>query len=98
MKNPKSSHLKAAKRILLYTKGTISHGLHYYCSESFKLRVYLDSDYGGDIDDRKSTTGFVFFLCDTAFTWSSKKQSSVTLSTCEAEYVLYLHVFVMQYG
>ncbi|CAL1396308.1 unnamed protein product [Linum trigynum] len=41
----------------------------------------------GDVDDRKSTTGFVFFLGDTAFTWSSKKQAIVTLSTCEAEYV-----------
>ena len=72
MEKPKSSHLKAAKKILRYIKGIISHGLHYYCSESFKLRAYSDSDYGGDIDDRKSTTGFVFFLCDTAFMWSSK--------------------------
>ncbi|XP_056159718.1 secreted RxLR effector protein 161-like [Syzygium oleosum] len=87
MEKPKSTHLKAAKRILCYIKITIDHDLHYTQSKSFQLRAYSDSDYVGDIDDRKSTTDFVFFLCDTAFTWSSKKQPSVTLSTCEAEYV-----------
>lgn len=39
------------------------------------------------MDDYKSTTRFVFYLGDTAFTWSSKKQLIVTLSTCEAEYI-----------
>ncbi|KAH9648545.1 hypothetical protein KPL70_025633 [Citrus sinensis] len=48
---------------------------------------YSDSDWGGDVDDRKSITGFVFFIGDIAFTWMSKKQPIVTLSTCEAEYV-----------
>lgn len=48
---------------------------------------FCDSDYAGDIDDRKSTTGFVFFLGDSVISWSSKKQSIVTLSTCEAEYI-----------
>lgn len=49
--------------------------------------VYIDTDWGGDQDDRKDTTGFVFFLGNFAFTLSSKKQSIATLSTCEAEYV-----------
>ena len=40
------------------------------------------------LDERKSTTGFVFFIGDTSFTWSSKKQLIVTLSSCEAEYVV----------
>ena len=40
------------------------------------------------MDDRKSTTGFVFYMGDTTFTWTSKKQPIVTLSTCEAEYVV----------
>ncbi|KAF5953447.1 hypothetical protein HYC85_006303 [Camellia sinensis] len=46
-----------------------------------------DSDWVGDVDDCKSTTGFVFYLGDPAFIWSSKKQPIVTLSTCETEYV-----------
>ncbi|TXG66224.1 hypothetical protein EZV62_007499 [Acer yangbiense] len=48
---------------------------------------YSDSDWGRDLDERKRTTGFTFFMGDTAFTWSSKKQAIVTLSSCEAEYV-----------
>ncbi|KAL8143292.1 hypothetical protein V2J09_016324 [Rumex salicifolius] len=56
-------------------------------SDEFKLVGFNDSDWSGDIDDRKSRTGFVFFMANTAFTWLSKKQPIVTLSTCEAKYV-----------
>ncbi|KAG6408832.1 hypothetical protein SASPL_131857 [Salvia splendens] len=51
------------------------------------LPTSSDSDWAGDTDDRKSTSGYVFYMGDTAFTWMSKKQPIVTLSTCEAEYV-----------
>jgi chaperone required for assembly of F1-ATPase len=81
------THLKTAKRILRYVKGTLDFGLLYSPSKEFKLFGYSDSDWVGDIDDRKSTTGFVFYMGDTTFTWTSKKQPIVTLSTCEAEYV-----------
>lgn len=87
MESPTINHMKAAKRILRYIKGTIDFGLFYSPSNHFKLVGYSDSDWGGDVDDRKSTSGFVFYMGDTAFTWSSKKQPIVTLSTCEAEYV-----------
>ena len=87
METPTTTHLKAARRILRYVKGTIDYGLFYSVSNSFKLVGYSDSDWGGDLDDRKSTSGFVFYMGDVAFTWSSKKQPIVTLSTCEAEYV-----------
>ncbi|KAK3002263.1 hypothetical protein RJ639_020394 [Escallonia herrerae] len=55
--------------------------------DEFKLMGYCDSDYAGDTGNRKSTTGFVFFLETNAISWWSKKQPIVTLSTCEAEYV-----------
>ncbi|KAG6516111.1 hypothetical protein ZIOFF_026559 [Zingiber officinale] len=84
MEDPTTTHLKAAKRILRYIKGTIDFGLLYSTSNHFKLEGYSDSDWGGDIDDRKSTIGFAFFMGDTAFTWMSKKQPIATLSTCEA--------------
>ncbi|KAJ4719087.1 Retrovirus-related Pol polyprotein from transposon TNT 1-94 [Melia azedarach] len=87
METPTTTHFKAAKRILRYLKGTTNFGLFYSCSDNFELVGYSDSDWAGDTDDRKSTTGFVFFMGDTAFTWMSKKQPIVTLSTCEAEYV-----------
>ena len=68
-------------------KGTIDFGLLYSSSKEYKLVGYNDNDWGGDMDDTKSTTGFVFFIGDIAFTWISKKQPIVTLSTYEAEYV-----------
>ncbi|XP_022883367.1 uncharacterized protein LOC111400170 [Olea europaea var. sylvestris] len=87
MEAPTTTHLKAAKKILHYIKGTLDFELHYYASNVFRLRGFSDSDWGGDIDDRKSTSGFVFYMGNTAFTWSSKKQPAVTLSACEVEYV-----------
>ncbi|KAL2251280.1 UNVERIFIED_CONTAM: Retrovirus-related Pol polyprotein from transposon RE1 [Sesamum indicum] len=87
MEAPTSSHLKVAKRILRYIKGTINHGIFYGNSQDFKLVGYCDSDWAGDVDSRKSTIRFVFFMGNSAFTWNSKKQLIVTLSTCEAEYV-----------
>jgi hypothetical protein len=61
--------------------------MFYTSSTNFNLVGYSDSDWGRDLDERKSTTRFVFFMGNTSFTWSSKKQSIVTLSSCEAEYV-----------
>ena len=49
--------------------------------------AYTDSDYAGDVDDRKSTSGYVFLLSEGAVAWSSKKQPVVTLSTTEAKFV-----------
>lgn len=51
------------------------------------MLAYTDSDYARDLDDRRSTSGYVFMLNGGAVTWSSKKQPMVTLSTTEAEYV-----------
>lgn len=49
---------------------------------------YSDSDWCGDVDDRKHTSGYVFFMGNTAFTWHSKKKPIVSLSTCEADYMV----------
>ena len=87
MERPKESHWVAAKRILRYIKGTMDLGLFYSYGNEANLYGYSDSDWGGDQDERKSTTGYVFYLGPTAFTWASKKQSIVALSSCEAEYV-----------
>jgi len=87
MERPIESHWQAAKRILRYVKGTLNFGLYYTYGETFELKGYSDSDWGRDPVEKKSTTGYVFFGSSTAFSWSSKKQSIVALSSCEAEYV-----------
>ena len=65
----------------------MSLGLIYSRTDDYRLVGYSDSDWCGNVDDRKSTSGYVFFMGSTAFSWLSKKQPIVTLSTCEAEYV-----------
>ncbi|XP_074366216.1 secreted RxLR effector protein 161-like [Apium graveolens] len=87
MEKPKQDHFMAAKRILRYIKGTLDQGLFYMHSQNSKLVGYSDSDYGGDLDDGKSTSGYVFHIGSAIFSWSSKKQPTVALSTCEAEYI-----------
>jgi hypothetical protein len=52
-----------------------------------QLRGYSDSDHAGDVDDRKSTTGAVFYLGPNLITWLSQKQKVVAISSCEAEYI-----------
>jgi len=61
MEAPTSTHLKVTRRILRYLKGTIDIGLFYSSSNDFNLMGFCDSDYAGDIDERKSTTNSVFF-------------------------------------
>ena len=87
MEYPREDHFQAAKRILRYVKGTINQGLFYTQTEDPRLVGYSDSDYGGDLDTRKSTSGYLFHIGSAAFSWSSKKQQTIALSTCEAEYI-----------
>ena len=87
METPKTSHLQVAKRILRYIKETTDYGQIYSSSNTMELVGFSDSDWAECCDDYKSTTRFVFYLGKTVFTWSSKKQSIVALSTCEAEYI-----------
>ena len=68
MKAPKESHWLAAKRILRYVKRTMEFGLFYPYDDEAMLYGYSDSDWGGDQDERKSTTGYIFYLGMTAFT------------------------------
>lgn len=77
----------AVKRILRYLKGTKNLGLLYVKQESTELTGYSDADWGGDNDDHRSTSGFLFQIGCAAITWRSKKQTCVALSTSEAEYM-----------
>ena len=83
---PTQSHWSAVKRILRYLKGTMNLGLLYKPDDT-TLVGYSDADWAGDTNDRKSTSGYVFMLSGAAISWRSKKQTSVALSTAEAEYM-----------
>ena len=86
MVNPTSDHWIAAKRVLRYLKGTIDFGLVYVKGvKNLNVIGYSDSDFTGDVEDRKSTSGQVFFLGGLSITWNSLKQKVVALSSCEAE-------------
>ena len=87
MHNPSRIHYAVAKRVLRYLKGTKNHGLKYVHNEDNRLIGYTESDWGGSLDDGKSTSGYVFFLGTNAISWSSKKQKTTALSSTEAEYV-----------
>ena len=60
--NPRENHLMAVKRIMRYLKGTNDFGLYYKRKDKFELNAYTDADWGGNIDDRKSTSGGALFL------------------------------------
>jgi len=82
---PTTDHLLATKRVLRYLMETSGMALVYGSVD--KLIGYTDSDFAGDLNDRKSTSGYVFTLAGAAVSWKSKKQSLVSLSSTEAEYI-----------
>ncbi|GJT10724.1 hypothetical protein Tco_0857766 [Tanacetum coccineum] len=84
---PKTSHLEAIKRIFRYIKGTTDLGLWYLKGTGIETIVYADSDHAGDYVDRKSTSGIYTFVECYLTSWFSKKQTALTISTTEAEYV-----------
>ncbi|OIT29309.1 putative mitochondrial protein, partial [Nicotiana attenuata] len=67
------SHWTAVKHILRYIKATPSHGLFFAKGTSTLLHGYTDSDWGGDVNDRKSTTRFAIFLGSNLISWASRK-------------------------
>ena len=62
MAKPMEIHLQAAKRALRYLKGTVNYEIHYKKGGDGELLAFTDSDYAGDMEDRKSTSGYVFLM------------------------------------
>jgi hypothetical protein len=99
MTTPRQTHWIAAKRILRYIKGTLDNGIWYTrtgtgtgkgtgtdIGTGTSLTGYTDADWAGSLEDRKSTTGYVFHLGSGAVSWCSKKQHTIALSSTESEY------------
>ena len=85
METPQVEHWMEVKRILRYLQGTKSFGICFKPCDKVDFCGYSDADWAGDHADRKSTSGYAFMLMGAPVSWCSKKQSSVSLSTSEAE-------------
>ena len=89
MTKPSMQHWLGIKRILRYIRGTTNYGLyfsHLNASDN-ELIGYSDADCGGDTEDRRSTSAFMFQIGNSLVSWCSCKQATVAKSTTEAEYV-----------
>ncbi|CAH0519354.1 unnamed protein product [Peronospora belbahrii] len=76
-----------AKTHLRYLQMNKSHGIRYQPTDKIDFRRNSDAEWAGNHADRKSTSGYAFVLLGAPISWGSKKQSSVSLSTSEAEYI-----------
>lgn len=80
-----NTHWKHAKQVLRYLKATKNHGLWYSGKE--ELLGFTDSDWAGDQQNSKSTSGYVFTYGGACVSWKSQLQRVVAQSTAEAEYI-----------
>jgi hypothetical protein len=84
---PRDIHLVAAKHVMRYLKGTLDCALNYDGDHDFTLSGYIDSDWVGSIADRKNPSACCFSLGSTMISWKSRKQSNISLSAVEGEYI-----------
>ena len=85
--DPRPVHWKAVQRIFKYLVHTKDYGLTFKREGSVKLTGFCDSDWGGCEDTRRSTTGYMFKLGGACVSWCSRRQKTVALSSCEAEFM-----------
>ncbi|XP_059222004.1 uncharacterized protein LOC131996385 [Stomoxys calcitrans] len=85
--NSGRAHWEAVKHVMRYLKGTATVGLEYKFDVESSVVGYCDADWAGNIDDRQSTTGYIFMCQSAAISWSTKKQKTVAPSSTEAEFM-----------
>jgi hypothetical protein len=83
---PQEAHLEAMINIFRYLKGTLDSAMHYQRGGEVVPTGYTDSDYLGDLTERKSTSAFVFTIGSAPISWKSQLQDEVAQSSSEAEY------------
>jgi hypothetical protein len=86
MHSPTDVHLAMLKCILRYVKGTPTLSIALRAAPSPELTMYSDADWAGRPDTKRSTSGFCVFYGDALISWSSKRQTTVSRSSAEAEY------------
>ena len=87
MSNPGKKHWEAIKHILRYLRGTKDAQLTFGSANPTEVEGSTDSDYVGNSDNRKSTSGYMFTYGGSAISWRSKLHDYTTLLTTEAEYI-----------
>ncbi|CAL2257904.1 unnamed protein product [Prunus armeniaca] len=80
-------YLTATRPDVMYAAGTLDYGLEYVKGRNAVFIGYCDSDWGGLVDDSKSTSWYAFSFGSGVFAWASVKQNCVVLSIAEAEYI-----------
>eukprot|EP00253_Pinus_taeda_P029850 PITA_29850 len=86
MSTPFESHWVGAKSVLRYLCGTVNYGILYTHTSDVTLVGFSDSDWVGNLDDQRSITSYTFSIGSGIIAWSIKKQSTLALSSCEAQY------------
>ncbi|SGY70341.1 BQ5605_C004g03142 [Microbotryum silenes-dioicae] len=89
--SPSAAAWGAIKHAFRYIAGTLSHGLRYTCGDPAPLVGYSDCNWGACLFSSKSTMGYNFTYAGAAVSWSSRLQSRVADSTCDAEYLALSH-------
>ena len=82
---PTSVHYGHLLRVLRYLRGTASRGLFYSRQSSLQLQAYSDATWASYPDDRHSVIGYCLFLGSSLVVWKTKKQTTVSCSSVEAE-------------
>jgi len=86
LQNPRTPHFTALLHTLSYIQGTITHGILLKASNQLTLQAFSDSDWAACPSTRRSVTGYLILLGTSPISWKSKKQSTVSRSSSEAEY------------
>ena len=88
MADPCQAHWEALKWVLRYVNGSLESDMKYKkAAQGDAIMGYVDADYAGNVDTRKSLSGYVFTLFGTASCWKENLQPMVALSTTESEYI-----------
>jgi hypothetical protein len=87
LENPGRSHWEAVKRVFRYLKATSNLALVYERTGRVSFAGYTDSDWGGDLDTRKSASAYVMLMGNAAVSWKRQLQGYVALSSTEAEFI-----------
>ena len=85
--DPCPAYWQALMRIFRYIQGTKTYGIEYQATINNKLHGFSDADWAGDVERRRSTSGYAFVLSNGCVSWRRKKQCTVAISSTEEEYM-----------